>query len=117
MYVVLRATICELLSPKSNKAHDVSSFIPCQLPRHLEARGTRKEHLTMNKRGKIVAKTRQALGKKRYEKIAAWNQAFQKARAELNITGFCPCGGKTAQGQALLARTRQILRASAVDSA
>jgi hypothetical protein len=30
------------------------------------------------------------------------------ARKELKVTGFTPCGGKTALGQQLLARTRAL---------
>ena len=36
-----------------------------------------------------------------YENISAWTKACQQARKELGIKGFCPIGGKTAQGKAI----------------
>lgn len=50
--------------------------------------GLKKEHLTRNKTGKIVSKKLQAQGKKSYANIERWVQAFQKARAQLGLTGF-----------------------------
>merc|ERR1712151_1014055 len=37
--------------------------------------------------------------------------AMKQARKQLNIKGFCACGGKTAQGKALYAKTKSILSA------
>merc|ERR1711991_580824 len=53
-----------------------------------------KKDLKKNKYGKVVTLKKSALGKKN-----KWSIAFAKARAALKIKGFCPCGGKTAQGK------------------
>ncbi len=37
--------------------------------------------------------------------------AFMKARKELKLEGFVPCGGKTAKGKAFLATTRKFYKA------
>ena len=68
--------------------------------------------LTVNRDGKIVRKDASEAGKRYYYKgnmkAQSWNNAFLKARKDLNITGFVPVGGKTVAGKALLARTRAI---------
>merc|ERR1711862_1002044 len=55
--------------------------------------GLQKKDLKKNKAGKIVSRR-------------ASDAAIKAARKALGIKGFCPCGGKTRQGQALLAKTR-----------
>merc|ERR1719183_2009156 len=72
--------------------------------------GLKKTDLMKNKRGKVVSKKSNAHGKKAFKKISAWTNAFNKARKQLGIKGFCPCGGKTAKGQALLKATRSFYR-------
>merc|ERR1712190_380496 len=74
--------------------------------------GLKKSDLTKNKAGKVVSKKASAAAKKRkgYKKIAAWGAAFAKARKALGIKGFQACGGKTKQGQALLAKTRSFYK-------
>merc|ERR1712194_629884 len=47
---------------------------------------------------------------KGYNKIMAWSKAMSAARKSLGIKGFCPCGGKTKAGQALLAKTRSLAK-------
>jgi len=69
-----------------------------------------KGSLLKNKRGKIVSKASAAAGKKAYSKIKKWTEACQKARKALNIKGFCPIGGKTAQGKALYAKAKAFAR-------
>jgi len=64
-----------------------------------------------NKTGKIVTKKSHAAGVKAYSQISAWNRVCQKARQELGIKGFCPIGGKTAQGKALYAKAKAIYAA------
>ena len=75
------------------------------------ASGHAKADLMKNKRGKIVTKRQNAAGKKAYKHISAWTTACQRARKELGIKGFCPVGGKTAQGKALYAKTKAIFEA------
>merc|ERR1719517_106797 len=70
----------------------------------------KKSDLTKSKSGKIVSKKASANGKKAFKRISAWTAAFTKARKALNIKGFCPCGGKTKAGQALLAKTRSFYK-------
>merc|ERR1712039_447424 len=50
--------------------------------------GLTKEHLTKSKKGKIVGKRAQAHGQQSYKYLKPWIEAFKKARAELQITGF-----------------------------
>merc|ERR550514_837981 len=70
--------------------------------------GLKKTDLKKNKYGKVVSVKASANAKK--GKSAKWAAAFKAARAALKIKGFCPCGGKTAQGKALLAKTRSIYK-------
>merc|ERR1719223_110723 len=67
--------------------------------------GLTKDQLTRNKRGKIVSKAASAQGKKNYasSNLKKWIDACKLARKQLNITGFCAVGGKTAKGKALFA--------------
>jgi hypothetical protein len=62
--------------------------------------GLTKTNLTKNKRGKIVSKKSHSAGQKAYKNISAWTKACQQARKKLGIKGFCPVGGKSAQGKA-----------------
>merc|ERR1711884_334964 len=73
--------------------------------------GLTKEKLTKSRTGKIVSKARSALSKKKFASSALkkWADAAKQARKELKITGFCPVGGKTAQGKALYAKVKSIL--------
>merc|ERR1711879_705290 len=74
--------------------------------------GLRKSDLKKNRNGKIVSKkaSEAAKKKKSFKKIVAWGTAFKAARKALGIKGFCPCGGKTSQGQALLKKTRSLYK-------
>ena len=69
------------------------------------ASGLTAGDLVKNKYGKIVSKKKAASGKKN-----AWAQACQQARKALKVTGFCPIGGKTAQGKALYAKAKALLK-------
>merc|ERR1712060_587504 len=65
--------------------------------------GLKKTDLVKNKDGKVVSKKMSLNAKKHYAKrIGKWSAAVQRARKQLNIEGFVPVGGKTAQGQAFL---------------
>lgn len=72
------------------------------------ASGRTKSDLIKTKRGRIVTKQAFSRGKKAYKHIKAWNKAVMQAREALGITGYCLIGGPTAQGQALLAKTRSL---------
>ena len=75
------------------------------------AGGLTKADLIKNKRGKVVSKKSAAAKKgKGFKKLAKWGVAFKAARKALGIKGFCPCGGKTAKGQALLKKTRSLYK-------
>merc|ERR1712232_1021034 len=73
--------------------------------------GLTKETLIKSKTGKIVSKAASARGKKRYAQSALkkWCDAVTQARKQLGIKGFCPVGGKTAQGKALHAKVKAIV--------
>ena len=76
------------------------------------ASGLKKADFKRNKAGKIVSKARSEATKKGkgYKKIMKWGAAFKAARKALGIKGFCPCGGKTSKGQALLKKTRSLYK-------
>merc|ERR1711963_210112 len=73
--------------------------------------GLTKETLAKSKTGKIVSKAASVRAKKAFGKsvLKKWCDACKQARKELKITGFCPVGGKTAQGKALYAKVKSIL--------
>merc|ERR1711976_1088141 len=73
--------------------------------------GLTKSNLIKNKAGRVVSKGRSATAKKAFATSALkrWCDAVKKARKELNVKGFCPVGGKTAQGRALYAKVKSIL--------
>merc|ERR1719296_518853 len=64
--------------------------------------GLTKSSLLKNKRGKVVSKGASVKAKKAFASspLKKWMEAVQKARKELKVKGFCPVGGKTAQGKA-----------------
>merc|ERR1719476_806746 len=70
--------------------------------------GLTKDKLIKNKRGKIVSKAASAAGKKRGARIVKWARATVAARKALGIKGFCPIGGKSREGQALLKKVRSL---------
>merc|ERR1712048_341593 len=72
--------------------------------------GLKKSDLTKNKSGKIVSKKASAAGKKNFKNIRGWAEATKKARKALGVKGFCPIGGKTNKGKALLAKVRSIYK-------
>merc|ERR550537_751021 len=80
--------------------------------RHHTSSGLKKSDFKKNKAGKIVSRKASDATKKSkgYKKIVAWAAAFKSARKALGIKGFCPCGGKTRQGQQLLAKTRSLYK-------
>merc|ERR1711957_404620 len=74
--------------------------------------GLNKASLTKSKTGKIVSKKRPDLSKRRFAQspLKKWCDAVKVARKELKITGFCPVGGKSAQGKALYAKVKSSLK-------
>merc|ERR1712084_106611 len=73
--------------------------------------GLTKATLTKSKTGKIVSKAASARAKKAFAQspLKKWCDAAKQARKEMGIKGFCPVGGKTAQGKALYAKVKSIL--------
>ena len=76
------------------------------------ASGLKKSDFKKNKRGRIVSRKASAASSrsKGAKVIARWGAATKQARKQLGIKGFCPVGGKTAKGQALLKAVRSILK-------
>merc|ERR1712107_31695 len=74
--------------------------------------GMTKAMLIKNKNGKIVSKKASAYAKKMYATSGAkkWAEALRAARKALSIKGFVAIGGKTAQGKALYAKTKALLK-------
>merc|ERR1712214_182395 len=62
--------------------------------------GMTKDGLIKSKTGRIVSKKASAHSKKNFAKspLKKWCDAVKQARKQLNISGFCAVGGKTAQG-------------------
>merc|ERR1740121_2614206 len=58
-----------------------------------------------------LVKSKSGRAKRNFAKSALkkWMDACKVARKELRITGFCPVGGKTAQGKALYPITSSAL--------
>merc|ERR1712087_228824 len=72
--------------------------------------GLTKASLTQSKSGKIVSKAASQLAKKSFQtSLKKWCDACKQARKEMGIKGFCPVGGKTAQGKALYAKVKAIM--------
>merc|ERR1711941_121899 len=69
------------------------------------ASGLTKANLLKNKSGKIVSKKAYA-----NSAIKKWADAMKAARKALNLKGFVPMGGKTAQGKALYAKAKSLLK-------
>lgn len=67
------------------------------------SKGLTKTDLKKNKDGKIVSRRRSARCDGNL-----WIKATLEARAALGITGFCPSGGKSPRGIALLEKARAI---------
>merc|ERR1719193_1186145 len=67
--------------------------------------GLKKGDLVKNKNGKIVSRKMMVKGQK-----LKFPKAVVAARKALGIKGFCPIGGKTAKGQALLKKARSLYK-------
>merc|ERR1712212_765832 len=67
--------------------------------------GLTKSDLTKNKHGRIVSKRLSAKSQR-----SKFPKVMIAARKALNIKGFCPIGGKTAKGQALLKKARSLYK-------
>ena len=76
------------------------------------AGGLKKADFKKNKAGKIVSRKASArsANSKGGAVIRKWGAATKQARKQLGIKGFCPVGGKTAKGQALLKAVRSIVK-------
>jgi len=73
--------------------------------------GLKKNDLIKNKNGKVVSKKASLKAKKAYANgIGKWAKATVAARKQLGIKGFCPIGGKSAKGAALLKKVRSLYR-------
>ena len=60
----------------------------------------------------VVTKKQHAVGVALFKKIGQrWLEAVTTARKELGIKGFCPVGGKSAQGKALYAKAKALYAA------
>merc|ERR1712157_613576 len=103
---------------KAKKAMKVSKIARGKMARAVVFRGGKektgsgmtKDQLVKSKSGKIVSKKASARAKKAYatSPLKKWMEALKAARKQLNISGFAACGGTTAQGKALYAKTKSI---------
>jgi len=100
-------------SMRMRKAKRVSKIGKGRMAKAMVLRGSKAKtsggltasKLKKNKSGKIVSKKASARGQKN-----KWAIACGKARKALKIKGFCPFGGKTAQGKALLKAARSFYK-------
>merc|ERR1712241_173369 len=105
---------------KAMKAKRVSVIAKGKMARASVFRGSKaktqsgmtKAHLAKNKRGKIVSKKASARAKAAFatSPLKAWCDATKAARKALNLIGFVGIGGKTAQGKALYAKAKSLLK-------
>merc|ERR550537_249654 len=74
--------------------------------------GLKKGDLKKNKQGKVVSRkaSDRARKSKGFKKISAWGAATKAARKQLGIKGFCPVGGNTQKGKALLSKVRSLYK-------
>ena len=59
----------------------------------------------------MVSKKQHARGKEFQKSGKLWLDAVLTARKELGLKGFCPVGGKSAQGKALYAKAKALYAA------
>merc|ERR1712079_110072 len=105
---------------RMKKAKKVRVIAKGKMARAVVFRGTKektrtgltKTMLVKNKAGKIVSKKASGYAKKRFATSGAkkWSDAVKAARKALNMKGLIPCGGQTAQGKALYAKTKALLK-------
>merc|ERR1712217_444662 len=74
--------------------------------------GMTKDRLMKNKSGKIVSKKASLRARKNYANsgIKAWADAVKAARKAMALVGFVPVGGKSAQGKALYAKAKSLMK-------
>jgi len=70
--------------------------------------GLKKADIVKNKNGRYVSKKASAVSRKNFSK--SFIGATMAARKALGLKGFVPIGGKTAQGQKLLAKARSLYK-------
>ena len=64
-----------------------------------------------NRSGRLVSKSRSALGKKSFkDNLEMWSVAVKRARKDLKLQGFTPVGGRTAAGKELYELAKQHRR-------
>merc|ERR1719380_297672 len=103
-------------SMKAMKKKSISKIARGRFAKVLVFRGTKAktvggltaDKLIKNKRGKVVSKRKSAAGKRAYQNIKAWTQAFMSARKALSVTGFHAVNGKSLQGKALYFKTKSF---------
>ena len=70
-----------------------------------------KRDLKKNKQGRVVSKRVSEKSKETFKTtLRTWNDACKAARKKLNVTGFVPVKGQTAQGKALYATAKSMMR-------
>jgi len=74
--------------------------------------GLTKKDLVKNKRGKVVTIKQSEAGKRHFQSsgMMGFRTAVDDARKELKIVGWCPVGGPSARGTALLKKARSLYK-------
>jgi len=101
---------------KSMKAKRVSVIATGRFSKALVFRGSKQktagglkaDDLMRNKRGKVVSKRLNAMGKRRYTNVEDWVESVMEARQALHVKGFLAINGKSLQGKALYVKARSI---------
>merc|ERR1719409_2447203 len=74
--------------------------------------GLTRDSLMKNKRGKVVSRRNNAMGKRAFKNVETWTEAFMQAREMLRVEGFHAINGKTLQGKALYYKTKALRTAN-----
>merc|ERR1712039_523616 len=104
----MKAKKTTMKAMKAMKAKRVSIIAKGKMARAVVFRGSKVK----TQSGKIVSKKASARAKKNWGNSAlkAWCDAVKSARKALNLKGFVAIGGKTAQGKALYAKAKSLLK-------
>merc|ERR1719329_1449393 len=112
----MKSAMKSAMKAKSMKAKRVSKVAKGRFAKALVLKGTKEktvgglksDDLMTNKRGKVVSKRANALGKRRYHQVEDWVESVMEAREALHVKGFLAINGKSLQGKALYVKARSL---------
>merc|ERR1711865_629123 len=112
----MKSAMKSAMKAKSMKEKRVSKVAKGRFAKALVLKGTKEktvgglksDDLMTNKRGKVVSKRANALGKRRYHQVEDWVESVMEAREALHVKGFLAINGKSLQGKALYVKARSL---------